>query len=102
MFKNYLEESKYITPVTDERTGNTYVLHMFRTENAPEEGCIVYDMYLSDTNPNHDILVGIGHKVFANDDYNTEDERLDALKDIIDTLLFENYDRVHKILNIEI
>ncbi|MCR5331838.1 MAG: hypothetical protein K6E62_11740, partial [Lachnospiraceae bacterium] len=43
----------------------------------------VYDVYLADNCPYHDILTGICQEVYAEDEYPTEAERLKNLKALI-------------------
>ena len=101
MFMNILEETRYISEVTNEENGKIYLLNIIKTHptSGPMLGFICYDLYLTDPNPNHDLLVGIGHKAFTDDEYETEEARLDALQDIIATSLKGNYERVDKLLN---
>lgn len=99
MLYNVLSETRYIAEIVNDETGKHYTLHMIRNEDAPVEGFIAYEFYISDQNPEHDILIGIGRKAFADDEYATEDKRLEELKDILDRALSENWDRVDRLLD---
>jgi len=102
MFANVLEEICYINEVTNEKTEKNYLLNIVRSVPTTSilAGFYCYEIYLTDSNPKHDILVCIGRKAFAPEEYETEDDRLAALKEIINDALKKNYDRVEKLLNI--
>lgn len=100
MFSNVLEELRYISEVTDSK-GRKFILHIMRcVANAGTlEGFICYDFYLTDSKPEHDILVGIGHKAFAPEEYKTEEERLDALQPLLEEFINDGADKAFRILN---
>lgn len=100
MFNNVLEELHYVSDVKDSKE-RTFVLHILRcvANNGPLSGFFCYDFYLSDQNPEHDILVGIGHKAFAPDEFNSEEERLNSMQELLAGFIEENADKAFEILN---
>ena len=70
-----------ILSVKDPITKKNYNIHI-KTSIAnmgPLEGYLCSEIYLTDSNPDHDILVNIGRKAFAVEDFSTADEKFNEL-----------------------
>ena len=89
MFSNVLEEKHYIQEVVDPETGKHYNLHIRSCvpTNSPQGGMICNDFYLTDSNPYHDVQVGIGRKAFFPDEFDTQEEMTAELDKIIKACL---------------
>lgn len=74
-----------LTDFYDEKTGCHCWIYIIRNRITNETSRIFYhyDVYLQDNCPYHDLMVGICHEVFAEDEYATEEERLDSLQNVI-------------------
>ncbi len=100
MFNNLIPELRYVASVSDS-VGREFVLHTFESvmNEGPLAGCTCYELYLTDTNPEHDILVGIGRKAFFPDECESEEERLEILQRIFKDVVEKNADRAYELLN---
>lgn len=100
MFNNILKETRYIQEVIDPETKKHYNLHIVSTipDNGLLAGFICNELYLTVSDPCIDILVGIGKKAFAPDEYNTDDEFTAALEKVIMACLPEGFKRYEAIM----
>ena len=100
MFNNILKETRYIREVIDPETQKHYLLHIVSTtpDYSALAGFICNEFYLTVSDPYIDILVGIGKKAFAPDEYDTEDEFAAALEKVIMDCLPEGFKRYEAFL----
>lgn len=96
-FTHSFNEKHYISDYID-NNGNIFVLHIIKHSNSINN-CICYEIYLSDSNPNHNLMVKIGEKSFLSNEYDTEKKQLDALSTILKDALNKNTDRAYNLLN---
>ena len=76
MFSSFMEQKCYIQEVIDPATGKHYNLHIYSCipETGFFAGFIMNEFYLTDKNPKHGVLVDIGRKGFAKDEFETTDD----------------------------
>ena len=84
----------------DPATGKHYNLHIY--SRIPETGFfagfIMNEFYLSDKDPKHGVLVDIGRKGFAKDEFETTDDMTAELENIIRDCLPEGFKRFEAIM----
>lgn len=100
MFTNELKQHRFICEMGEAKDGHRYLVNVFRTEpdNGALEGMVTYEFYLTDSNPDHDLLLGIGRKAFAPDEYSSEKEMYPAIEEDIKAGLIEGIKRFESIM----
>ena len=100
MFSSFMEQKCYIQEVIDPATGKHYNLHIY--SRIPETGFfagfIMNEFYLTDKDPKHGVIVNIGRKGFAKDEFETTDDMTAELENIIRDCLPEGFKRFEAIM----
>ena len=100
MFSNVMDGKLYIQEIVDPETGKYYNLHIrsFAPTTSPLAGMICNEFYLTDSDPYHDVQVGIGRKALFPDEFNTQEEMTAELEKIIKACLPAGFKRFEAIM----
>ena len=100
MFHNTLDTRVYIQEVCDKATGKHYNVHIKSCipQNGPLKGLVCNDVYITTPDPHCDVLVGIGHKAFAPDEFDTVEDMTAALDEFAAELLPDGIKRFEAIM----
>ena len=103
MFTNSFNREVFIMSPEESINGNQYVIHIFR--DSPTEGFLsgflVYSIYLTDNNPNHDILIGVGNKAFPNDGTVSDKEQFSEIEKMINKNIRNAIEKFDRIISVE-
>ena len=100
MFTNEMKQRRFICEMGEAKDGHHYIVHVFRTEseNGALAGMVTYEFYLTDSNPDHDLLLGIGRKAFAPGEYSSEKEMYPEIEEEIKADLIDGIRRFESIM----
>ena len=98
-FENSFIEDHFVGMI--EVKGYEFIMHLTKSicNIGPLSGCICYYCYLTDSNPNHNLLVEITRKAFLPDEFETEKERMTVMEPLIRNALVKNAERAYRLLN---
>ena len=99
-FWNEYDEVVYIQDFVDPRTKKTYMIHTHSqlVNKSPMLGMLANEVYLTDADINHDILVCIARKAFFPDEIQSYDDLLEKMQVIIESRLDEGIAKFEEIL----
>ena len=99
-FWNAYDEVVYIQDFVDPRTKKTYMIHTHSllVNKGPLLGMLASEVYLTNQDLNHDILVCIARKAFFPDEIQSYDDLLEKMQVIIESRLDEGIAKFEEIL----
>ena len=100
MFSNILFEKVYIQEVVNPETGKHYNLHIRSCipETSVLAGFITNQFYLTTSDPHCDVLVGIGRKAYAPDEFDSVEDMVADLDVLIQSMLPAGFKRFEAIM----
>ena len=100
MFHNFLDKRVYIQGVVDPKTGKEYLVHIesYIAPNGPLAGFICNEVYITVPDPSCDVLVGIGKKAFADDEFDSPEDMLAELGTLVEKMLPSGFERFEAIM----
>lgn len=100
MFDNILNQKLYIQEVVDHESKKHYLVRIYLSiaNIGPLEGLYCTEFYITDNDPEHDILVGFGRKAFTPEEFD-EDEATKILGRLISEKLPDGIKRYEAIMS---